>query len=294
MDVQYLNERKLSMKSHTKVWRQACRTTCLATLLLTGASYAQEPAAANKATAAETASTSQVLANAILMRMAKFLATAPRFSVNVHGSYDAVQTSGQKIEFSETRHVTVDRPSRLRVEGARSDGTMVATVFDGKEITLIDAATNVYATAPQPGNLDETIVYFVKDLHMQLPLAVLLVSELPAELKSRVRSIDYVEKTNINGAAVHHLAARGDTVDFQIWVTDSDQPLPQRIVITYKTAKGEPQFRAQFSDWNLAPEIKDSTFLANPPDGAQRIAFAAQLPQLSPTAGKRSSPKGAK
>jgi hypothetical protein len=35
---------------------------------------------------------------------------------------------------------------------------------------------------------------------MKLPLAVLLVSQLPAELKARVRSVDYVERTNIDGA----------------------------------------------------------------------------------------------
>jgi hypothetical protein len=123
---------------------------------------------------------------------------------------------------------------------------------------------------------------------------VLLVSQLPAELKARVRLIDYVEKTNIHGPTSHHLAARTDTVDFQIWVADGDTPLPQRVVITYKKAKGEPQFWAQFSDWNLAPAISDSTFLATPPDGAQKVAFAAQLPRISPAVRKPAPDKGAK
>ena len=125
-----------------------------------------------------------------------------RFSVSVRGGYDAVQESGQKIEFGETRKVTLSRPDRLRVEGERSDGTKTLTVFDGKEIVLIDWTSNVYATAPQPGGVDDSIVHFVRDLGMRLPLAVLLVSQLPAELKDRVRSVDYVEKTNIYGAPV--------------------------------------------------------------------------------------------
>jgi hypothetical protein len=108
-----------------------------------------------------------------------------------------------------------------------------------------------------------------------------------------VRSIDYVEKTKINGAVAHHLAARGDTVDFQVWVADGDKPLPQRVVITYKTAKGEPQFRADLSDWNLAPAITDATFTAKPPEGAQKVAFAAQLPRAG--IGSKAAPqKGAK
>ncbi len=263
-------------------------------LLAAGGLQAQAPTPGMKAPAAAVATESQVQANAILMRMADFLATTQSFSVSVHGNYDAVQASGQKIEFGEARKVTLSRPDRLRLEGESSDGARTLTVFNGKEIMLVDAARNVYATAPQPGGLDDSIVHFVKDLGMRLPLAMLLVSQLPAELKGRVKTIDYVEKTSILGAPSHHLAARTDTVDFQIWVADGDKPLPQRVVITYKQAAGEPQFRAQFSDWNLAPAVSDATFQVAPPAGAQKIAFAAQLPRLSPTDKKSSASKGAK
>jgi hypothetical protein len=283
------------MTSNTEALRQALRAAGAAALLLAaGVAYAQTPVPGKKAPAAAVVSESQAQANAILMRMADFLGGTQRFSVSVNGGYDAVQTSGQKIEFGELRKVTLSRPDRLRVEGERSDGAKALTVFNGKEIVLVDAASNVYATAPQPGGLDDSVVHFVKDLGMRLPLAMLLVSQLPAELKGRVRSVEYVEKTSIYGAPAHHLAARTDSVDFQVWVADGDKPLPQRIVITYKKAKGEPQFRAQFADWNLEPAIVDSTFQANPPDGAQKVAFAAQLPRLSPGGRKSTANKGAK
>jgi len=283
------------MRSHVKPWRPAFWTAGTAALVLAaGVVYAQQPAPAKKAPAAAAVTESQAQASAILMRMADFLGGTPRFSVSVRAAYDAVQKSGQKVEFGEIRKVTLSRPDRLRMEGERSDGAKSLTVFNGKEIVLIDEAANVYATAPQPGGLDDTIVHFVKDLGMRLPLAVLLVSQLPVELKNRVRSVDYVEKTSIHGSVSHHLAARTDEVDFQIWIADGDTPLPQRVVITYKKAKGEPQFWAQFSDWNLAPAISDTTFLAKPPDGAQKVAFAAQLPRLSPAARKPAPDKGAK
>ena len=193
-----------------------------ALLLAAGLAHAQQPAPGKRAPAAAATTESQAQASAILMRMADFLAGTQRFSVSVHAGYDAVQKSGQKIEFGETRKVTLSRPDRLRIEGERSDGQKTLTVFNGKEIVLIDETNNVYATAPQPGGLDDTIVYFLRDLGMQLPLAVLLVSQLPSELKDRVRSVDYVERTTINGVPSHHLAARTDTVDFQIWVADGE------------------------------------------------------------------------
>ena len=283
------------MRSNASAWREVfCTTGTVALLLFAGLAHAQQPAPAKKVPATAAVTESQAQAGAILTRMAEFLAGAQRFSVSLRGGYDAVQMSGQKIEFGDLRKVTLSRPDRLRMEGERSNGTKSLTVFNGKEIVLIDETSNVYATAPQPGGLDDTIFHFVRDLGMRLPLAVLLVSQLPAELKDRVRTVDYVEKTTIHGPAAHHLAARTDTVDFQIWVADGETPLPQRVVITYKKAKGEPQFWAQFSDWNLAPAIEDSTFVAKPPDGAQKIAFAAQLPRVSPAARKTAPDKGVK
>ena len=283
------------MRSNTKTWHQAFWTAgTVALLLAAGLAHAQQPAPGKQAPTAAPVTETQAQASAILTRMADFLGGTERFSVSMRAGYDVVQKSGQKIEFGDMRKVTVSRPDRLRMEGERSDGVKTLTVFNGKEIVLIDETRNVYATAPQPGGLDDTIVHFVKDLGMKLPLAVLLVSQLPAELKARVRSLDYVERTNIDGSPSHHLAARTDMVDFQVWVADGDRPLPQRVVISYKQAKGEPQFWAQFSDWNLAPALDDSTFLAKPPDGAQKVAFAAQLPRLSPAARKPSADKGAK
>ena len=286
------------MRTNTETWRRASRALCISVLVLAaaGQAYAQQPAPAKKAPAAAAAAVteSQAQARAILMRMAELLGGTQSYSVSLRAGYDAVQKSGQKIEFGESRKVTLSRPDRLRVEGERSDGAKTLTVFNGKEIVLIDAANKVYATAPQAGGLDDTVVYFVRDLGVRFPLAVMLMSRLPTEFEERVRSVDYVEKTSIHGALSHHLAARTDTVDFQIWVADGDKPLPLRVVLTYKMAAGQPQFWAQFFDWNLAPAITDSTFSAEVPEGLQKIAFAAQLPRMSTAARKPAAAKGAK
>lgn len=236
----------------------------------------------------------QAQARAIMMKMAQFLAGTPRFRVSLQSGYDAVQQSGQKIEFHEARTVTVSRPARLRVEGTRSDGAKALTVFTGKEVVLVDYASKVYAKAPQPGSLDESIVYFVRDLGMRLPLAAMLLGRLPAELQERVRSVDYVELTSINGVRTHHIAARGDTVDVQIWVAEGERPLPQRVVLTYKMDRGQPQFWAEFSDWNLAPQLNDAMFAVPVPAGLQKVAFAAQLPRVSAAAPRAAPAKGVK
>jgi hypothetical protein len=282
------------MKSAISGRALACRAVCLATLALAIAlpAHAQQAAAAKKKAPAP--SESQVMAREILMRMAAYLGGAGKYSVSLRAGYDAVQKSGQKIEFIETRKITLSRPDKLRIEGERSDGAKTLTVFNGKEITLVDAAGNAYASTPQPGNIDDSVKYFVGRLGMRLPLAVLLLSRAPAEFEARVKSIDYVEKTSIDGAPAHHLAARTDTVDFQVWVAEGEKPVPLRVVITYKESPGQPQFWAQFADWNLAPAIGDATFTAQVPAGAQKVAFAAELPRVAMGARKPAADKGAK
>ena len=94
---------------------------------------------------------SQDLASEILTRMAEYLGGSQKFSVTVHGNYDAVQDSGEKIEFAENRKIILNRPDQLRVEGESDNGIKTVTIFDGKEITLVDTASNVYAVEPQPG-----------------------------------------------------------------------------------------------------------------------------------------------
>lgn len=276
----------------------ALRAVCVAAFALAAAApaYAQQAAPAKAASAknAPAASPAQAQAREILMRMAAHLGGAEKFSVSLRAGYDAVQKSGQKIEFNENRKITLARPDKLRVEGERSDGAKTLTVFNGKEITLVDAASNVYATATQPGNIDTSIVHFVSDLGMRLPLAVMLLTRMPAELEARVRTVDYVEKASVFGTPTHHLAARTDDVDFQVWIADGDKPVPLRVVITYKKAPGQPQFWAQFADWNLAPAVNDATFTATIPAGAQKVAFAAQLPRATMAARKASAGQGTK
>jgi len=228
------------------------------------------------------AETEPANAEDILKRMAEFLAKTPQFSVNLSDSFDVVQESGQKIEFGESRKIIVSRPNGLRVDLEESSGEKHTVQYDGKDITISSPTENVYAQVAKPGGIDEAVKYFLKDLHMRLPLAALLISRFPAEVESRTQSLDYVEKTVIDGTSTHHLAGRTETVDYQVWIADGAQPLPLRIVLTYKNAEGMPEFRAQFSDWNLAPKIQDSQFAFTPPEGARKIVFQAQLSNFAP------------
>lgn len=233
------------------------------------------PPAQASATSAPTES--QQEAAELLKNMVDHLVGLQSFSVAYRAGFDVVQPSGQKIEFGETRRVTLARPDRLRVEQVASDGRRDVAIFDGRTITVLDADAGVYAQAPQPGTVDDALVYFVRELRLRMPLGLLLSTRLPEVLPGRVKSIDYVESTEILGVPTHHVAGRAENVDFQFWITEGAQPLPRRVVITYVNSPGQPQFWANLADWNTSPQLPKGTFEFVPPGGARKIPFAVQV-----------------
>ena len=210
-------------------------------------------------------------AMAALQRMAKTLAEAKGFSVNMDIGFDVVQDLGQKIEFGETRQLVLKRPNQIRIDSTKRDGSKTRFSFDGQHLAVFDAKENVYASVAKPGTLDEAIDYFVNDLDMRLPLAEMFSTTFPQIVQDRVWAADYIESATIAGVACDHVAARGELVDMQVWIAQSDQALPQRMVMTYRRAAGQPQFWVQFSQWNLSPKIADTQFTFSPPEGAAQI-----------------------
>jgi len=256
------------MRTMTRRWLGAL-------LIATGipvAMAAETPAAGTPAPTA-----SQQKARDMLLGMARFLGAEQKFSVTVDASWDALQANGQKLEFAERRELAVERPDRFRGVLRESGGRGDVMLFDGKNITISDEAAGVFAQAPQPGDLDSSIVYFVRDLGMRLPLAPLFMSHAADELQRRVRELDYVERSEVRGVPVHHLAGRTDKVDFQVWIRDGAEPLPLRLVLGYRNEPEHPQFRADLSDWNLRPRFAGDTFRFDPPKGSQRIVFLVQM-----------------
>jgi hypothetical protein len=233
---------------------------------------------------------SQLQAAAVLKSMAEYLAALKAFSCTSTNNFEAVQGNGQRIEFGETRRISLARPDRLRIDEVSSDGTSDLALFDGKQITMLSADDNVYAQAPQPPSIEDALVYFVRDLRMRMPLAMLLSTHVRSELPILAKDVDYVESTEIRGQAAHHIAGRGDSVDFQFWIADGASPLPLRIVIIYKLATGQPRFAAELSDWSVSPKFQDNIFQLSLPKDARKIPFAVQL--LAPDAASQPAAAG--
>ena len=233
------------------------------------------PARSAGETPAVTAAEQEPEATAILQKMADFIARAPVLSVTIRSGYDAIQPNGQRIEFGEKRRVLLQRPEKLRVEVERSDGDEGLILFDGKGITAFKAEDNVYAHLEKSGTVDDALVYMARDLQMTIPLARMFLTSFPKDLEKRFTSIDYVEENFLFEVPTDHLAVRSADVDVQFWIAQGEQPLPCRVILTYKNAPDAPQFRADLFDWNLSPEVSADSFAFVPAAGAEQIPFLA-------------------
>ncbi len=224
---------------------------------------------------------SQQQAGQLIFGMVEQAAGLDAFSVNLNAGFDVLQADGQMIQFLEQRSVTVQRPNAMRSEERFSGGVGNLVIFDGDQVTVFDAASGVYAQTDTPDTLDDAVIYFQRDLNMRLPLGGLFTTRLLRDMLHRIQTIDYVETVEVGGVMTHHLAARADTVDFQVWLAADGPLLPRRVVLTYPE-EGRPQFWAEFSEWNLDPDTASGQFTFDPPAGAVRAPFAVQMTRLDP------------
>ena len=230
-------------------------------------------------------------ARALLLGMADFIARAPGLRVIMRSDYDAIQADGQRIAFGERRQILVQRPDKFRVEVERSDGERGTVVFDGRSITAFNARENVYARVDKAGSLDEALVYMVRDLRATLPLARMFTTGFPTDLDKRATSVVLVEECSLFDVPTDHLAVRSAEVDLQLWIAKGAEPLPRRIVITYNTAPGQPQFRADFYDWKVVAKADAAAFAFVPPAGAERIMYLAPRPPTDVLAAPAGEPR---
>ena len=158
-------------------------------------------------------------------------------------------------------------------------------MFDGRWITAFNPAENVYARVEKAGPSIRPRLHGSRPAG-DLPLARMFTTDFrrPGQ---RATSVALVEECSLFDVPTVHLAVRSADVDLQLWIAKGPEPLPRRVVITYKNAPGQPQFRADLYDWNvLAPKIGRRRVHVRSPGGrrADHVPRAATAGRMSPTA----------
>lgn len=269
----------------------ALLTACGILPLQSSGGSAVAPEAAMKLVGDPAAETDAALA--ILERMSSFLASQSAFRFHAEVRYDAVQDSGQRIEFGQSREIVVRRPDRLRIDSVDWDGNREIISYDGAEVWLASPTRRAYSRMAQAGALERVLERLATEYDSPTPFAELIGPDLYARISASIRSGSRVGLVRIDGRLCEQLAFRAETLDFQIFVEQGDTPVPRRLVIDYREEPGRPQFRGSLVAWDFAPELPDTTFRVSPPIGAQRVAFDELLELMLEADTERTEQRGA-
>jgi hypothetical protein len=191
-----------------------------------------------------------------------------------------VQANDQKLEFGGSRKITLRRPDRVKAEAESREGTNATLFFDGKTISIDLADENAYVSVEKPGSVDAAFDYLADDLGVPTPLADLLSDNFYVDIVDRIVAGFVVGESKIGDSDCVHVAFSTEDIDVQMWIENSDRPVPHRIVIAFREAEGAPQFWTQLMNWNLKPKTPDSLFAYTPPEGAERIPIAAAVAEI--------------
>lgn len=229
--------------------------------------------AAEGTTSAESGS---ARAREVLAHATRYLKSLDRFRLDATLVYDVVQDDGRKLEFRSRRVVTVRRPDRLYGTTVDDAGDAHYLYYDGESLTRYDRSANLYGVLRAPGTLDATLDH-LEGMGTPMPLADLLYGDL-SHLASRAASAGYVGTSYLRGVHSHHLAFRGDGVDWQVWVERDDPPRVRQLLVTYRDAPGQPQWRAFISSWDTEAAAPEPVFRFRPPHRSRRIRVLADPP----------------
>jgi len=211
-------------------------------------------------------------AMAALNRMSDYLKTLKAFRITSEVSKDELVDTNMKIQKSASNQISVQLPDRLHAH-MRGDEQDLQLIYDGKTVTLYDAAGKHYATAPAPPTVARTLDAIRARYGIVFPLADFIEMSAQENLLQNITAAGYIGTSRIDGVECDHVAIRQSAVDWQVWIEKSETPLPRKVVITTKTQPTQPQYIATLK-WDTTPSIDGSLFTFTPPADAVRIKFA--------------------
>ena len=209
-------------------------------------------------------------ADQALRAMSDALRNAGEFSFHARSTVDEELETAQLARFASDRRVFVRRPNKIFAERSGDLG-LRSVWYDGRTLTVLDKAANIYASASVPDTIDKMLDYIVEEYDLTIPLADLLFCKPYDTLIENVQSGRYVGLHKVGDTDCHHLAFRQLAIDWQIWIDAGPTPLPRRLLIVYNDEPHRPQYSATLDEWNLSPKAPDQMFQFQPPPDAERL-----------------------
>jgi hypothetical protein len=228
-------------------------------------------------------------ARAALKRMGDSL-RAQQFAFQAQTIRVYAGPKGEPLHIFHALYVVVRRPNRLLVLRSGDDGPG-KLVYDGKIVVIYMGDANKFATIPVPDTIEGMMKEAMGRLGVDFPLADFLTNAPSESFLSGVTAGEVVNTMAIDGVpCLHMFFSQPPGIELELWVEKNDQSLPRRLIVTYRSLPGEPNFVATMSKWDFSVHPSDADFAFQPPPGAAAVALK---PPVSPAPGGRPKARGA-
>jgi hypothetical protein len=232
-------------------------------------------------------------AGAALRQMSQTL-LGKQFSFKARTLRVYADADGKFLHIEHNLKVLVRRPDGLRVDTDGDDGSG-QFLYDGKAVVLYGAAKNEYVRLPAPNTIGAMVEEVVFRTGVDFPLANFLTDAPGDAILSGVTMGKVVNTVTIDGVPCLHLILfQPPGVELELWLEKNDRSLPRRLFLTYRSVPGQPNFIAEFSDWNISATPTDADFAFTAPAGAKQVEPAAMVGPTAPANAAPAKAKGAK
>jgi len=219
-------------------------------------------------------------ADKIIREMSDFLAGQETFSYEAEVLYETVyggndgdwDLPAEKISSVRSINVTVRRPDHFFVAIEEAPQKM-EYFFNGDAIVISDHAAKAYVKKAFSGSIDEVLDLLRKAYNFDPPLSDLMESNLYQSQMEGVSAASYVGMTRLRGRDVHHVAFASDGMDWQVWITTGDQPVPVLLQIMSRNQAFWPLYQAWFTKWEFGMDVSDEVFVFQEPEDGIETQF---------------------
>lgn len=219
-------------------------------------------------------------ADKVIRAMGDFLAAQPTFSFEAEILYETVfggfdggpDVPAEKIVSARRVTSTVRRPNAFFVS-IEENPQSLEFYFDGATLVLNDNAANAYVKKAFSGSTDEALKLLREAYKSDPPLSDLLESNLYDTHMKDVDAASYIGVTRLRGQEVHQVAFASEGMDWQVWITTGDQPIPVLLQILARDEAYWPYFQAWFTNWEFGLHAPDDVFAFTEPENGISTQF---------------------
>ena len=178
--------------------------------------------------------------------------------------------AGQPLHIFQAMNVVVRRPDRLAAHITGDDGSH-DLIYDGKSVAVSSSNYKEYVVVPASGDIPSALER-VEQLNADFPLVDFFTEAPDKSFLSGVTAGWQVGTNKVDGVECRHLFfSQMDGIDLELWVEKNDAAIPHRLIVTYRMVPGQPNFIAEFANWNATVHPSEADFTFQPPADAKKI-----------------------